>query len=239
MRSGPPGLAIVASCVHIGSPFVRRFVARRLAWTARQGARCRPRQSDPRAKSEISWGAVVSKPEITEPLRPATMPCSRPTRNRTRTSEVGARRASVTPRVFESGRPESNGPLRVGDPALSLVSYVRLHTPGWIRTSVLRPRKAALGSAELRACGCAAEPPAGVEPALHPYKGCVLAVDTTEASSGDGGSRTRSSSVQARCSSGRTSSPWPDGGASAAIRNLRSSGAGGAAGGLWAAPPPR
>ena len=34
------------------------------------------------------------------------------------------------------------------------------------------------------------EPPAGVEPAPRPYKGRVLAVDTTEASSGDGGTRT-------------------------------------------------
>jgi hypothetical protein len=51
------------------------------------------------------------------------------------------------------------------------------------------------------------EPPAGVEPTPRPYKGRVLAVDTTEAESGDGGSRTRSSSVQTRCSSTRASSP--------------------------------
>jgi hypothetical protein len=38
-------------------------------------------------------------------------------------------------------------------------------------------------SAELRACE---EPPAGVEPAPRPYKGRVLAVDTTEARGGDG-----------------------------------------------------
>jgi hypothetical protein len=36
------------------------------------------------------------------------------------------------------------------------------------------------------------EPPAGVEPAPRPYKGRVLAVDTTEAWNGDGGSRTHS-----------------------------------------------
>jgi hypothetical protein len=34
------------------------------------------------------------------------------------------------------------------------------------------------------------EPPAGVEPAPRPYKGRVLAVDTTEAEHGDGRSRT-------------------------------------------------
>jgi hypothetical protein len=51
-------------------------------------------------------------------------------RNRTRTSEVGARRASVTPRVFESGRPGSNGPLRSGAPVLFPMSYVRTSRPG-------------------------------------------------------------------------------------------------------------
>ena len=34
------------------------------------------------------------------------------------------------------------------------------------------------------------KPPAGFEPAPRPYKGRVLAVDTTEAQSGDGRSRT-------------------------------------------------
>jgi hypothetical protein len=96
------------------------------------------------------------------------------------------------------------------------------------------------------------EPPAGVEPAPRPYKGRVLAVDTTEAKwsrrdsnprpsravlagftgstqlpgpprvhsrrtraaapHGDGGSRTRSSSVQTRCSATRASSPMRTGG---------------------------
>ena len=50
------------------------------------------------------------------------------------------------------------------------------------------------------------EPPAGVEPALRPYKGRVLPL-TLRRLDGDGGSRTRSSSVQARCSAARASSP--------------------------------
>jgi hypothetical protein len=59
------------------------------------------------------------------------------------------------------------------------MSYVRVSTPGWTRTSVLRRRRAALLSSELQAF--AREPPAGIEPAPRPYKGRVLAVDTTEA----------------------------------------------------------
>src|SRR4051812_38512681 len=78
--------------------------------------------------------------------------------------------------------------------------------PGWSRTSVLRRRRTALFSTELRACiqstlqsvceillhkrggACGpAKPPAGVEPAPRPYKGRVLAVDTTEACAPAGG----------------------------------------------------
>jgi len=54
---------------------------------------------------------------------------SRPPRSRTRTSEVGARRALRYTRGLrgsESGRPESNGPLRSGAPALCRLSYVRV-----------------------------------------------------------------------------------------------------------------
>src|SRR3954468_22275402 len=52
-----------------------------------------------------------SVPEITEPLRPATDGWDRPARGRTRTDEVGARRAPVTPQAFEkpSGRPGRTG----------------------------------------------------------------------------------------------------------------------------------
>jgi hypothetical protein len=43
------------------------------------------------------------------------------------------------------------------------------------------PSQDSAHSAELRACVMSTEPPAGVEPAPRPYKGRVLAVDTTEA----------------------------------------------------------
>jgi hypothetical protein len=92
----------------------------------------------------------------------------------------------VTPRVFESGRLVSNGPLRAGDPVLFPMSYVRMNTSGWDRTSVLCRRRTALiplsyGRSPGLAVSAAREPPAGVEPAPRPYKGRVLAVDTTEA----------------------------------------------------------
>jgi hypothetical protein len=66
-------------------------------------------------------------------------------------------------------------------------------TPGWTRTSGLCRRRTALSPLSY---GRTKEPPAGVEPAPRPYKGRVLAVDTTEArleieqDSGDGRSRT-------------------------------------------------
>jgi hypothetical protein len=113
---------------------------------------------------------------------------------------------AFTPWTCESGRPGSNGRPRSGAPVLCRLSYVR-ETPGRSRTGDLCRRRAALCPLSY---GRVKEPPAGIEPAPRPYKGRVLAVDTTEARSdrdGDGGSRTRSSSVQARCSSRRTSSP--------------------------------
>ena len=60
------------------------------------------------------------------------------------------------------------------------LSYVRISTPGWSRTSVLRRRRAALCPLSYGRV----EPPAGVEPAPRPYNGRVLAVDTTEAVGG-------------------------------------------------------
>ena len=54
----------------------------------------------------------------------------------------------------------------------------RSGTPGWSRTSGLCRRRTALSPLSY---GRTKEPPAGVEPALRPYKGRVLAVDTTEA----------------------------------------------------------
>jgi hypothetical protein len=87
-----------------------------------------------------------------------------------------------------SGRPESNGPLRGGAPALSLLSYIRVFEHARLESNQRRPpsQSSALPLSYERS----KEPPAGVEPAPRPYKGRVLAVDTTEAWSGDGGTRT-------------------------------------------------
>jgi hypothetical protein len=52
------------------------------------------------------------------------------------------------------------------------------------------------------------EPPAGVEPAPRPYKGRVLAVDTTEARVETVGVEPTSSSLQARRSSKLSYIPW-------------------------------
>jgi hypothetical protein len=84
---------------------------------------------------------------------------------------------------LRSGRPASNGrPPGWRPGALPKLSYVRMRsTPGWSRTSDVCRIRAAL-STELRALRQEEqEPPAGVEPAPRPYKGRVLAVDTTEA----------------------------------------------------------
>ena len=75
----------------------------------------------------------------------------------------------VTPRTCKADDPDRTGSNRVGCPVLCLLSYVRVrdrtrHVPGTV------PRS------------CRKEPPAGIEPTPRPYKGRVLAVDTTEAS---------------------------------------------------------
>ncbi len=71
-------------------------------------------------------------------------------------------------------------------------------TPGWSRTSGLCRRRTALSPLSY---GRMKEPPAGVEPAPRPYKGRVLAVDTTEARMETVGVEPTSSSLQARRSS--------------------------------------
>jgi hypothetical protein len=77
-----------------------------------------------------------------------------------------------------SGRPESNGLLRAGDPMLRRLSYVRVKRPAGLEPA----SSAVAGQRSIpRAAGARKEPPAGVEPAPRPYKGRVLAVDTTEA----------------------------------------------------------
>ncbi len=74
----------------------------------------------------------------------------------------------------------------------------RSGTPGWSRTSGLCRRRTALSPLSY---GRMKEPPAGVEPAPRPYKGRVLAVDTTEARVETVGVEPTSSSLQARRSS--------------------------------------
>ena len=103
---------------------------------------------------------------------------SKPARIRTRTCEVGARRASsyTTSLYRRTTRLERASPgWRPG--ALPTELHPRESTPGWNRTSVLCRRRAALCPLSYER----KEPPAGVEPAPRPYKGRVLAVDTTEA----------------------------------------------------------
>ena len=75
----------------------------------------------------------------------------------------------------------------------------RSGTPGWSRTSGLCRRRTALS--RLSYGRKKKEPPAGVEPAPRPYKGRVLAVDTTEARVETVGVEPTSSSLQARRSS--------------------------------------
>ena len=94
--------------------------------------------------------------------------------------EVGVRRASVHHRPFfekRTARLERASPG--GVPVLFRLSYVRVTR----------------------------EPPAGVEPTPRPYKGRVLAVDTTEAKMETAGVEPASSSLQARRSATRASSP--------------------------------
>ena len=69
-------------------------------------------------------------------------------------------------------------------------------TLGWTRTSGLCRRRTALSP--LSYGRKKKEPPAGVEPAPRPYKGRVLAVDTTEAKVETVGVEPTSSSLQAR-----------------------------------------
>ena len=94
---------------------------------------------------------------------------------------------------LRSGRPESNGRLRSGGPVLFPLSYIRVEHARLESNQRPLPSQDSARSAELRAHE--EEPPAGVEPAPRPYDGRVLAVDTTEARSGDGRSRTDTSRV--------------------------------------------
>jgi hypothetical protein len=122
-----------------------------------------------------------SSTEITEPLRPATIvdaagpPGLEPGPTRLELVVLPLHHGPVkrTTRI-ERASPE----WRPG--ALPSELRPRSGTPGWSRTSGLCRRRTALFPLSY---GRTKEPPAGVEPAPRPYKGRVLAVDTTEAKS--------------------------------------------------------
>jgi hypothetical protein len=85
-----------------------------------------------------------------------------------------------------------------------------MDTPGWTRTSGLCRRRTALCPLSY---GRVQEPPAGVEPAPRPYKGRVLAVDTTEAKVETAGleSRPRRLCLQrGRCPASRGVAAWAE-----------------------------
>lgn len=67
----------------------------------------------------------LSRQEITEPLRPATVLLTDPPGVEPGLPRLELGVLSVTPQVYESGRPGSNGPLRSGAPVLFPMSYVR------------------------------------------------------------------------------------------------------------------
>jgi hypothetical protein len=118
--------------------------------------------------------------QITEPLRPATifdeagLPGVEPGPARLELAVL-----PFTPQAYRerTTRIERASPeWRPG--ALPSELRPRSGTPGWSRTSGLCRRRTALSPLSY---GRRKEPPAGVEPAPRPYKGRVLAVDTTEA----------------------------------------------------------
>jgi hypothetical protein len=75
----------------------------------------------------------------------------KPARIRTRTCEVGARCAPVTPRACASGWPGSNGPLRSGAPVLFPLSYIRVEHARLESNQRPLPSQSSALSAELRA----------------------------------------------------------------------------------------
>ena len=75
----------------------------------------------------------------------------KPARIRTRTCEVGARRAAFAPQVCKSGRPGSNGPLRAGDPVLFRLSYIRVKHARLESNQRPLPSQSSALSTELRA----------------------------------------------------------------------------------------
>ena len=120
-------------------------------------------------------------PWITEPLRPATIVVVRAGPPGV---EPGPARLELAVLPLHH-RPDEKRTARVeraspewGPGALPAELRPRGGTPGWTRTSGLCRRGTALCPLSY---GRVKEPPAGIEPAPRPYKGRVLAVDTTEA----------------------------------------------------------
>ena len=111
--------------------------------------------------------------------RPATNHPSRPARTRTRPARLELAVLPLYTTGLESRRPGSNGVLVA---VSARCSSDELRPPKWYARLESNqrplPSQSSALSTELRAWE---EPPAGVEPAPRPYKGRVLAVDTTEA----------------------------------------------------------
>ena len=156
-------------------------VDNRPAGPQQRGRRGRVVRSGARSRTARPRRAALPRDNRTAPARDDVK--SKPARIRTRACEVGARRAAVTPRACaRSGRGlESNGPpaewrLRCcckASRAPSADACCRAGAdPEAGNRCVPRTLCPELGREE---------PPAGVEPAPRPYKGRVLAVDTTEA----------------------------------------------------------
>ncbi len=142
-----------------------------------------------------------STTEITQPLRPATifvveagLPGVEPGPARLELAVL-----PFTPQAYaeRTTRIERASPEFPG--ALPSELRPRSGTPGRSRTSGLCRRRTALSPLSYGAQE--EEPPAGIEPAPQPYKGRVLAVDTTEARVETVGVEPTFSSLQARRSS--------------------------------------
>src|SRR3954470_4897240 len=134
------------------------------------------------AESNRNGARVCNRPpQITEPLRPATILLLEQARQGSNPDQRGwsspCFRLHHGPVAERTTRIERASPgWRPG--ALPSELRPRSGTPGWSRTSGLCRRRTALSPLSY---GRTKEPPAGVEPAPRPYKGRVLAVDTTEA----------------------------------------------------------
>ena len=122
--------------------------------------------------------------QITEPLRPATIVLSRPARIRTRTA-----RLELACFRYTTGLRERTTRIERASPEWRPGALPAELRPHGARPAGVEPASSAVAGAALfpLSYGRVKEPPAGVEPAPRPYKGRVLAVDTTEARSGDGG----------------------------------------------------